>query len=90
MVARWKSYLESGAFVLAVPPETPLGGQAEVNDRVQFWTGPWAYWELQSKAPILFKELRDSQLVILKVRRPVERSMCFVMLMSHQGDLKYA
>ena len=90
MVSRWKTYLESGAFALAVPPETPLGGTAEVNDHVQFWTGPWAYWELQAKAPTLFRELQESQLVIFKVCDSYQESMSFVMLMSGQGDLKCA
>lgn len=66
MVGRWKSHLETGAFALSVPPETPLGGKADVNEDIQFWTGPWPYWELQSKAPKLFKDLQSSQLVIFK------------------------
>lgn len=67
MVNRWQSYLESGAFSLSVPPETPLGGNAQVNEQIQFWTGPWPYWELQVKAPALFEHLKSSQLVIFKV-----------------------
>ena len=70
MVGRWKKYLETGAFALSVPPETPLGGKVDVNDGFQFWTGPWPYWELQAKAPRLFNDLRSSQLVIFKVGLP--------------------
>ena len=70
MVGRWKKYIETGAFALSVPPETPLGGKADVNDGFQFWTGPWPYWELQAKAPKLFKDLQSSQLVIFKVGLP--------------------
>lgn len=67
MVARWKSYLQTGAFALSVPLETPLGGKPESNAQVQFWTAPWPYWELQAKAPALFEHFQSSQLVIFKV-----------------------
>ena len=73
MVTRWQSYLDTGAFALSVPPETPLGGKTDVNNKVEFWTGPWPYWELQAKAPVLFKDLQSSQLVIFKARK----SNCF-------------
>lgn len=67
MVTRWQSYLDSGAFSLSVPVETPLGGRREVDDKVQFWTSPWPYWELPAKAAELFEEFQRSQLVIFKV-----------------------
>lgn len=64
MVHRWQSYLESGAFAMSVPGDTPLG---QPNAMYDFWTAPYPYWEMESKAPSLFKSLMESQLVIFKV-----------------------
>ena len=65
MVNRWQGYLESGEFALSVPTETPLG---EPNAMYDFWTSPYPYWELDAKAHSLFESLKQSALVIFKVR----------------------
>ncbi|PFH47770.1 hypothetical protein AMATHDRAFT_151339 [Amanita thiersii Skay4041] len=68
MVTRWERYLEQGVFALSVPLNTPLGGnRSAVTDNAAFWTSPHPYWDLRLNAPELFKELRESGLVILKV-----------------------
>lgn len=51
LVARWKGYLDSGAW--------------EVKEH-GFWCTGWAYWHMQEKAPELFAELKASDLVIFK------------------------
>lgn len=67
MVTRWKSYIDKGVFDLSVPADTPLGGST-VGELAEFWTGPWPYWDLQLHAPKLFDRLKESNLVIFKVR----------------------
>ncbi|KAH9915315.1 DUF89 domain-containing protein [Fomitopsis serialis] len=63
MVTRWAGYLESGVFTLSVSPETPLGAS---NPKVDFWTSPYPYWNMQELAPEVFGSLKDSGLVIFK------------------------
>lgn len=70
MVARWKLHLESGAFGLSVPISTPLGAASNGDLSVQnagFWTQPFAYWDMETRAAELWKELQGSGLVIFKV-----------------------
>jgi damage-control phosphatase, subfamily III len=64
MVTRWQSYLDSGVFELSVPIDSALGDSHAKGD---FWTGPWAYWDLQAQAPDLWEDLKTSSLVIFKV-----------------------
>lgn len=66
MVTRWKSYLESGAFELAVPLDSSLGDIRPVAKLAQFWTTPWPYWDMKIRDPDLWAFLSDSQLVIFK------------------------
>ena len=40
----------------------------EKNEMYDFWTSPWAYWEMEKEAPVLFAKLKESGLVIFKVR----------------------
>jgi len=63
MVTRWKTYIDEGIFSLSVPLETPLGGG---DLSAEFWTTPWPYWDMKTRAPDLWKTLRDSGLVIFK------------------------
>ncbi|THG96798.1 hypothetical protein EW026_g5101 [Hermanssonia centrifuga] len=63
MVERWQRYLDNGTFGLSVPLETPIGAQ---NDKADFWTSPWPYWELKDKAPEIYEGLQASSLVIFK------------------------
>jgi damage-control phosphatase, subfamily III len=65
MVARWNDHLRSGAFALSVPPQSALGAN---DPRVNFWTQPYPYWDMQLRAPELFASLRESGLVVFKVR----------------------
>lgn len=36
--------------------------------QADFWTGPWPNWDLQDRAPALWNDLKDSSLVIFKVK----------------------
>ncbi|KAH6909443.1 DUF89 domain-containing protein [Coprinopsis sp. MPI-PUGE-AT-0042] len=63
MVNRWKSYVDRGVFQLSVPLDTPLGA---ADQKANFWTSPYPYWNLQEHAPELFKELQGSGLTIFK------------------------
>lgn len=67
MVQRWKTYIDTGIFVLSVPVATPLGGGAD-GALAEFWTSPLPYWDLKIHAPELWNFLSQSNLVILKVR----------------------
>lgn len=40
-------------------------GQWQINSN-EFWTTPITYWSLPTRAPLLYKILKDSDLVILK------------------------
>ncbi|KIP06641.1 hypothetical protein PHLGIDRAFT_514562, partial [Phlebiopsis gigantea 11061_1 CR5-6] len=71
MVSRWKSYLDSGVFALSVSQETKLGASNDKLTRLaqaDFWTGPWPYWDMKTRAPEVWSDLRESSLVIFKVR----------------------
>ena len=35
--------------------------------QANFWTGPWPYWDMKTRAPEVWSDLRESSLVILKV-----------------------
>lgn len=71
MVSRWQKYVDDGTFKLSVPLNTPLGasrlGSTESN-LADFWTSPYPYWDMESRAPLLWKSLSESGLVIFKVR----------------------
>ncbi|KAJ3501262.1 hypothetical protein NLJ89_g9417 [Agrocybe chaxingu] len=68
MVARWQSYLASGAFSLSVPVETPLGGggKDEKIKAAEFWSSPYPYWDMRTRSPRAFESLQGSGLVIFK------------------------
>jgi uncharacterized protein with ATP-grasp and redox domains len=51
MLARWKGYLDSGAW--------------QVKEH-GFWCSAWSFWHLKEEAPELFAELKSSDLVIFK------------------------
>ena len=65
MVNRWQQYLEKDVFALSVPTETKLGEKRD--GMYEFWTAPWPYWDLESKAGNLFEFLKGSGLVVFKV-----------------------
>lgn len=67
MVLRWKNYVDQGIFRLSVPTETPLGGGDKDAALADFWTTPWPYWDIESLAPDIFRDLKSSNLVIFKV-----------------------
>ena len=64
LVNRWKYLVENGVFSLSVPHDSKIG---EKNEMYDFWTSPFPYWEMESRAPKLFESLRQSGLVIFKV-----------------------
>lgn len=64
MVTRWGSYVDSEVFELSVARDTQLGSS---NQMANFWTEPWPYWNMEEKAPVLFKSLESSGLVVFKV-----------------------
>lgn len=64
-IARWNGYLTNGTFALSVARDAPIGASDEAFN---FWTSPWPYWEMHSHAPGVWNTLRDSGLVIFKVR----------------------
>ncbi|KAF8630307.1 hypothetical protein AX15_003000 [Amanita polypyramis BW_CC] len=67
MVTRWQKYLDKGIFSLSIPLDTPLGGASSVRARdAAFWTSPLPYWDLETRAPELFSNLKASDLVIFK------------------------
>ena len=72
MVTRWQSYVDSRVFELSVPLDTQLGS---TNQMADFWTEPWPYWYMKEKAPVLFKSLEGSGLVVFKVCNQRELSI---------------
>lgn len=64
MVLRWKKYLDDGVFSLSVPVDTPIGASLDAAD---FWTAPYAYWNMETQAPGVFGLLKGSDLVVFKV-----------------------
>ncbi|CAK5271789.1 unnamed protein product [Mycena citricolor] len=65
LVLRWQKYIADGTFSLSVPETTPLGGGVS-GDMAAFWTSPWPYWDMETRAPNLYAKLKDSGLVIFK------------------------
>lgn len=65
IVSRWSSYISNGTFSLSVSTETPLGGDGG-SSLAEFWTTPYPYWDMQSRDPKLWNELKDSALVVFK------------------------
>ncbi|KZT24930.1 DUF89 domain-containing protein [Neolentinus lepideus HHB14362 ss-1] len=63
MVTRWQSYINSGVFALSVPEDRKLG---EKDEKADFWTGPWPYWEMKMKGAAVWERLRGSGLVVFK------------------------
>ncbi|TFK47253.1 DUF89 domain-containing protein [Heliocybe sulcata] len=63
MVTRWQSYMDSGVFALSVSPDRKLG---EGDEKADFWTGPWPYWEMKAKGQDVWELLKGSALVIFK------------------------
>ncbi|KAI0037119.1 DUF89 domain-containing protein [Vararia minispora EC-137] len=68
LVSRWKRYIAEGKFRLGVPLDSPLG---VADPKIDFWTSPWPYWNMEVIAPELFKELTTSMLTG-DVRWPVD------------------
>ncbi|KAI3612739.1 duf89 domain-containing protein [Moniliophthora roreri] len=67
MATRIARYVEEGVFAFSVPVETPLGGGGGSSTKgAEFWTSPLPYWDMQTYAPELWKDLRGSDLVIFK------------------------
>ncbi|KIY46469.1 DUF89 domain-containing protein [Fistulina hepatica ATCC 64428] len=66
MVARWRAYLADGTFALSVPRSTPLGGGKGQGTNAEFWTTPYPYWDMETRANALWGDLRQSGLVIFK------------------------
>ncbi|KAI9512134.1 DUF89 domain-containing protein [Russula earlei] len=62
-IARWNAYLANGTFALFVPRDAPIGTP---NERVDFWTSPWPYWDMRLRAPKVWDALSESGLVIFK------------------------
>lgn len=99
MVQRWQSYLSDGRFALAVDSRTPLGPKASlaqegvrvdvegVIKKAGFWTQPFPYWDMNILAPDFWESLRDSALVIFKVRDPISSRHALTEQES-QGDLQ--
>jgi damage-control phosphatase, subfamily III len=63
-IARWNTYLANGTFSLSVPRDTAIGMP---DERINFWTSPWPYWEMRLRAPKVWDALSESELVIFKV-----------------------
>jgi damage-control phosphatase, subfamily III len=63
-IARWNTYLANGTFSLSVPTYSAIGMP---DERVNFWTSPWPYWNLRLRAPKVWNALSESGLVIFKV-----------------------
>jgi len=72
MATRWSNYIADGTFSLSVPKETPLGGKDGKGRLAEFWTTPYPYWDMQERDQELWNDLRNSSLVIFKVRRTNE------------------
>ncbi|KAJ8695347.1 Hairy/enhancer-of-split with YRPW motif protein 2, variant 2 [Pleurotus ostreatus] len=69
MVSRWQKYVDDGTFKLSVPLNTPLGAfrlDSTDSNLANFWTSPYPYWDMESRAPLLWKSLSESGLVIFK------------------------
>ena len=73
MATRWSKYIADGTFRLSVPEDTPLGGKDGKGRSAEFWTTPYPYWDMQERDQELWSDLRNSSLVIFKVRRHMFR-----------------
>ncbi|KAI0289666.1 DUF89 domain-containing protein [Russula brevipes] len=62
-IERWNAYLADGTFALSVPRDAGVGTP---DERVDFWTSPWPYWDIRLRAPAVWDALRESGLVIFK------------------------
>ena len=69
MVTRWSNYIADGTFSLSVPKDTPLGGKGGKGRLAEFWTTPYPYWDMQERDRELWNDLRNSSLVVFKVRK---------------------
>ncbi|KAF7430965.1 hypothetical protein PC9H_006680 [Pleurotus ostreatus] len=81
MVSRWQKYVDDGTFKLSVPLNTPLGAfrlDSTDSNLANFWTSPYPYWDMESRAPLLWKSLSESGLVIFKVRPGTEDLSTFI------------
>ena len=68
MVTRWKKYLDEGLFSLSVPLDTSLGDVCTAQGQdAAFWTSMYPYWDMETHAPGLYSNLKNSDLVIFKV-----------------------
>jgi len=65
LVSRLQTHIAQGRFALSVNPRTPLGAR---DERADFWTEPWPYWDMKVRARSLWECLRESGLVVFKVR----------------------
>ncbi|KII83842.1 hypothetical protein PLICRDRAFT_58283 [Plicaturopsis crispa FD-325 SS-3] len=47
---------------------TPAYSRADATpeEQAQFWTSPWPYWDMETRAPALWASLRESSLVVFK------------------------
>lgn len=62
-IERWNAYLADGTFALSVPRDAGVGTP---DERVDFWTSPWPYWDLRLRSPAVWDALHESGLVIFK------------------------
>lgn len=62
LTTRWKNYFVSGKFKLSVDRDLAIGAHSVA----EYWTSPYAYWDLHLDDPVLFKDLKRSSLVIFK------------------------
>ena len=70
LVSRLQRHLDNGTFGLSVDPKTPFG---KSDERANFWTEPWPYWDMKIRAENLWKTLSESGLVIFKVRSKTQK-----------------
>ncbi|KAL0575469.1 Hairy/enhancer-of-split with YRPW motif protein 2 [Marasmius crinis-equi] len=66
LAARISRYVEQGVFVFSVPVQTPLGGNGQDSKLGEFWTNPLPYWNMERECVDLWRDLRNSDLVIFK------------------------
>jgi len=63
---RWKKHLADGTFELSIPMDAGLGLQFPGSEKAAYWHRPDGYWDLSKDNEILFRELKESGLVIFK------------------------
>ena len=86
MVTRWSNYIADGTFRLSVPEDTPLGGKGGKGRLAEFWTTSYPYWDMKERDQELWDDLRNSSLVIFKVR--IKMTCGSSPDFRSQGDLK--